>query len=288
MKLRTIAVSLAVALAAGSALSGCSGSGAQASSAAPASSGAPASSEAAKTVLKVAADPVPHVELLEFVKPKLEEEGVELEITTLDSNGDALANERTDNGEYDVNFFQHLPYLESVKAEKGYDLASAGKVHVEPIGAYSVKYRKTADLPENATVAIPNDTTNEYRALKILEDNGFIKLKSTIRNYSATVQDIETYVKPIKITELDSAQVIRVRDQFDVYITNTNKILDAGIDATTALFREGADSPYANILVTKSGRVNDPAIVKLAQALNTPEVKQFIEEKYKGAVVPAF
>lgn len=294
MKLRKSVLFLsAAAIVAGSVLSGCSGSGSGASSAAPVSSAAPASSgavssEAAKTVLKVAADPVPHVELLEFVKPKLEEQGVELEITTLDSNSGSLANERTNNGEYDVNFFQHLPYLESVKAEKGYDLASAGKVHVEPIGAYSVKYKKTEEVPDNATVVIPNDVTNEYRALKILEDNGFIKLKTTIKNYSATVQDIESYTKQIKITELDSAQIIRVRDQFDLYITNTNKILDAGIDATTALFREGADSPYANILVTKSDRVSDPAVVKLAQALNTPEVKQFIEEKYKGAVVPAF
>lgn len=296
-KYKALSALLAAAATVSALLSGCGGSSQPASVAPAAASSKSASSTAGTspsgtssgpTILKIAADPVPHAELLNFVKPKLKSEGIDLQITVLDSDGGALANERTDNGEFDVNFFQHEPYLDSVKKEKGYDLASAGKVHVEPIGAYSVKYKKISDLPANATVVIPNDTTNEYRALKILEDNGFIKLKSTIQNYSATVQDIASYTKPIKVTELDSAQIIRVRDQFDVYITNTNKILDAGVDATAALFREGPNSPYANILVTKTGRVNDPAIVKLREALNTPEVKKFIEDKYKGAVIPAF
>ena len=241
-----------------------------------------------KTILKVAADPVPHAELLNFVKPTLAKEGVDLQITVLDSDGDALANEQTADGEFDVNFFQHEPYLDSVKKEKGYDLVSAGKIHVEPIGFYSVKYKNKADIPNNATVAIPNDATNEYRALSILQANGFITLKSDIKNYEATVADIAKYNKPIKIVEMDSALIIRDRDQFDGYITNTNKILDAGIDPNSVLFREGADSPYANILVVKSGRQNDPAVVKLRQALQTPEVKKFIEDKYKGAVIPAF
>ena len=240
------------------------------------------------TVLKIAADPTPHAELLNFVKAKLLKEGVQLKITVLDSNGDSLANEQTDDGEFDVNYFQHLPYLQSVIKEKGYKLASAGKIHVEPIGFYSTKYKKKSQIPSTAKIAIPNDTTNEYRALKILEDNGFIKLKSGIKNYSATVQDIKTYVKPIKLVELDSAEIIRVRDEFDGYITNTNKILDAGISASSALFREGANSPYANILVTKTSRVNDPAVVKLRKALQSADVKAFIIKKYKGAVVPAF
>ncbi len=245
-------------------------------------------SNGGKTVLTVAADAVPHAELLNFVKPTLEKEGVELKIIVLDASTGSLANEQTDNGEYDVNFFQHLPYLDSVKSEKGYDLAAAGSIHVEPIGFYSVKYKSKEEIPDGAKIAIPNDATNEYRALKILEDNGFIKLKSTIQNYSATINDIETNTKNLKITELDSANIIRVKDEFDGYITNTNKILDAGIDANTALFREGKDSPYANILVTKTSRVNDDAIVKLKNALTTPEVKKFIEETYKGAVIPAF
>jgi D-methionine transport system substrate-binding protein len=279
--MKKVSAIFASALAITLVLSGC------AQSKAASSSGSTKTSNGL-TVLKVAADPTPHAELLNYVKPKLAKEGIDLKVTVLDANGDALANEQTADGEFDVNFFQHLPYLKSVISEKHYDLASAGKVHVEPIGLYSTKYKTKEQIPANAAIAIPNDTTNEYRALKILEDNGFIKLKSGLKNYEATVQDIATYNKQIKITELDSAEIIRVRDQFDGYITNTNKILDAGINASSALFREGSDSPYANILVAKSSRVNDKAIVKLREALQSSDVKAYILKKYKGAVIPAF
>lgn len=235
--------------------------------------------------LKVLADQVPHSELLEFVKPKLAEEGINLEVTILQNDH---GNEDTDNGEFDVNFFQHVPYLDSVKKEKGYDLASAGNIHVEPIGFYSAKHKSKEEIKDGAVIGIPNDVTNEYRALKILEENGFIKLKSGLEAYSATVKDIAEYTKKITIKEIDSAQLIRLQNDFDGYITNTNKILEAGIDPNAALFREGKDSPYANILVTKTSRINDPAIVALKNALTTEEVRKFIEDKYKGAVIPAF
>lgn len=235
--------------------------------------------------LKVLADQVPHSELLEFVKPTLAEQGVNIEITILQNDH---GNEDVDNGDFDVNFFQHQPYLDSVNKEKGYDLANAGNIHVEPIGLYSAKYKTKEEIPENAVIGIPNDVTNEFRALKILENNGFIKLKTGLEAYSATVKDIAEYTKKITIKEIDSAQIIRLKDDFDGYITNTNKILEAGIDANTNLFREGKDSPYANILTTKASRVNDPAIVALKNALTTEEVRKFIEDKYKGAVIPAF
>lgn len=235
--------------------------------------------------LKVLADQVPHSELLNFVKPKLAEQGVNIEVTILQNDH---GNEDTDNGEFDVNFFQHQPYLDSLNKEKGYDLANAGNIHVEPIGLYSVKYKTKEEIPEGAVIGIPNDVTNEFRALKILENNGFIKLKSDLPEYSATVKDIAEYTKKITIKEIDSAQIIRLKDDFSAYITNTNKILEAGIDANSALFREGKDSPYANIIVTKKSRVNDPAVVALKNALTTEEVRKFIEEKYKGAVIPAF
>lgn len=286
-------LTLALVLVLPFALTGCGSKPASEAEDISASTAAP-STEAAtqkpaeRTVLKIAADSVPHNELLALVKSKLAEQGIDLEITVLDSNGYAVVNEQTNNGEFDLNFFQHQPYLDSVNKEKGYDLANAGNIHVEPIGFYSVKFKSKEDITTDAKIAIPNDATNEYRALKILESNGFIKLKPTIENYSATIQDIEEYLKPIKITEMDSANIIRVGDQFDGYITNTNKILEAGIDANTALFREGKDSPYANILVTKTGRVNEPAIVALKNALQTEEVRKFIEEQYKGAVIPAF
>jgi len=238
--------------------------------------------------LTIAADAVPHTELLEFVKDDLAAQGITLDIITLSGDSYATANEQTANGEFDANFFQHVPYLESVVNEKGFDLVSIGGIHVEPIGFYSTKYTTVSEIPDKATFAIPNDATNEYRALKILEQNGFIKLKSTIENYSATIADIETYIKPITIVELDSANIIRVNDQFDGYVTNTNKILEAGIDPNSALFREGADSPYANILVTASDRANDPALLAVVSALRTEKVRAFIEDTYKGAVIPAF
>jgi D-methionine transport system substrate-binding protein len=242
---------------------------------------------AAKLVVSAAA--VPHAELLEFVKPKLAEQGIDLEIITIDeAAGGTLLNEQTDNGENDVNFFQHVPYLNSIIAEKGFDLAPAGNIHVEPIGFYSTKYRSKDDIPAGAKVAIPFDATNEYRALKVLENNGFIKLKPDILNFTATKQDIAEYIRISAIEELDASLVIRLGDQFDGYISNTNRILEAGIDANTALFREDKDSPYANVLVTKSSRVNDPAVMALKNALQTDDVRKFIEEKYKGAVVPAF
>ena len=238
--------------------------------------------------LTIAADAVPHTELLEFVKDDLAAQGITLDIITLSGDSYATANEQTANGEFDANFFQHIPYLNSVVNEKGFDLVSIGGIHVEPIGFYSTKYTNVSEIPDKATFAIPNDATNEYRALKILEQNGFIKLKSTIENYSATIADIETYIKPITLVELDSANIIRVNDQFDGYITNTNKILEAGIDPNSALFREGADSPYANILVTASDRANDPALLAVVSALRTEKVRAFIEDTYKGAVIPAF
>jgi D-methionine transport system substrate-binding protein len=249
--------------------------------------GASAASGSSGNHLKVQADIVPHAELLEFVKPTLAAQGVNIDIiTTTDS---ALANEQVANGELDVNFFQHEPYLKSIVAERGFDLVNGGNIHVEPIGAYSVKYKTVGEVPNNAKIAIPNDATNEYRALRILEQAGFITLKQGVDVYQTTVANtVDRYIKPITLQELDSALIIRVKEDFDVYITNTNKILEAGIDTKGVLFREGKDSPYANILAVKSSRVNDPAIKALYKALTSEEVRKFIEGKYQGAVIPAF
>ncbi|MHB9291066.1 D-methionine transport system substrate-binding protein [Hollandina sp. SP2] len=246
-----------------------------------------ADSGGGRTHLIVQADIVPHAELLEFVKPKLAAEGIDIEINTRTDS--SLANEQVDKGELDANFFQHEPYLKSIVAERHFDLANAGNIHVEPIGAYSDKYASVDQIPPNATIAIPNDATNEYRALRILEKAGFITLKQGIDVYQTTaVNTVDQYLKPITLQELDSALILRVRQDFDVYITNTNKVLEAGLDATKALFREGADSPYANIIAVKSGRVNDPAIKALISALRSEDVRSFIDEKYRGAVIPAF
>jgi D-methionine transport system substrate-binding protein len=243
-----------------------------------------------RTTLKVIAAPVPHAELLEFVKPKLAAQGIDLEIYVLDEGTTTarIYNEQTENGEFDVNFDMHVPYFNWLLSEHRFDLAPAGSIHVEPIGFYSAKYKKKEEIPDKAVIAVPNNATNEYRAFRLLEQNGFIKLKPDIQSFSATKEDIAEYVKPIEIVELDVNLISRNADQLDGYVLNTNKILEAGIDPNSALFREDKDSPFANILVTKTARVNDPAIVALKNALTTEDVRKFIQEKYNGAVVPAF
>lgn len=234
--------------------------------------------------IKGIVDLVPHSELIEFVAPTLAEQGiiVELVATSADSN----TNERLAAGEIDFNFFQHEPYLLSEVEANGFDLVSVGGIHVEPITAYSDKYTTTDELPENPTVAIPNNVTNEYRALRILEQNGFIKLdEETHFSLAATVADIVEYVRPIQIIELDEFQVIPTREEFDFYIINTNKILEAGI-TPNKLFSEGPDSPYANIVVVRAEDAENPYILALVDALKSNETKAFIREKYGDAVVP--
>jgi len=238
-----------------------------------------------RVTLKVLSDAVPHAELLEFVKPDLAAKGIDLIITVSDFARDG--NEAVDNGEYDANFFQHVPYLNSVKKEKGYDLANAGNIHVEPIGLYAPKYKTKDKLPAKATISVPNNGTNEYRALKLLEREGYITLKKTVTAGEATLLDVDKYLKPIKIVELDAGQLVRTLPDFDASIINTTRVLEAGIDGNTALVRESNDSPYANIITTKTARVNDPAIQELVKALRSDKVKKFILDKYKGAVIPA-
>jgi D-methionine transport system substrate-binding protein len=237
--------------------------------------------------LIVQADIVPHAELLEFVKPALAAQGITLEVNTRTDS--SLANEQVDKGELDANFFQHEPYLKSIVAERRFDLANAGNIHVEPIGAYSERYTDVTQIPDGAVIAIPNDATNEFRALSILEAAGFITLKKGTDVFQTTVANtVDAYLRPVTLQELDSALILRVRQDFDVYITNTNKVLEAGIDTTKVLFREGKDSPYANIIAVKTTRLADPAITALVRALRSEEVREFIERKYQGAVIPAF
>ena len=235
-------------------------------------------------VLRGIADQVPHSEILEYIKPKLEEQGIVIELVS--TAADSTTNEKLNAGEIDFNYFQHDPYLQSEVEANGYDLVNAGGIHVEPITAYSDKYENKEDIPENAVVAIPNDGTNEYRALRILELNGFIKLDDSARDsLSASVSDITEYIIPIEIVELDSAQIIPTKDDYDFFITNTNKALEAKI-TSAKLFSEGADSPYANIIAVRSEDKDNPAIQALVQALLDEDTQAFIESTYNGAVVP--
>ena len=236
--------------------------------------------------ISVAATAVPHAELLEFVKPALAKEGVELKIKVFTDY--VQPNVQVAEGRLDANFFQHQPYLDQFNASRGTTLVSIAGVHVEPFGAYSSKIKKLDELSEGAQVVIPNDATNGGRALLLLQKAGVIKLKAGA-GITATVKDIAENPKGIKVRELEAATLPRVLAQVDLALINTNYALEAGLNPTKdALVIEGADSPYVNILVTTAEKKDNADLQKLAKALHTPEVKKFIADQYKGAVVPAF
>ena len=236
--------------------------------------------------ISVAATAVPHAEILEFVKPALAKQGVELKIKVFTDY--VQPNVQVAEGRLDANFFQHQPYLNEFNRSRGTDLVSIAGVHVEPFGAYSSKIKRLADLPQGANVVIPNDATNGGRALLLLQKAGVITLKDDA-GITATVKDIVNNPKAIKVRELEAATLPRVLAQVDLALINTNYALEAGLNPSKdALVIEGSDSPYVNILVVDSKNKDAADLQKLAKALNSAEVKAFINDKYKGAVVPAF
>jgi len=237
--------------------------------------------------LVIAATPVPHAEILEFIKPTLAKEGVDLQVKVFTDYVQPAA--QTNEKQVDGNFFLHRPYLEEFKKSHKNDIEVAvAKVHVEPFAAYSLKYKKAADIPNGATIAIPNDPSNSGRALLLLARNGLIKLKD-INSISATQKDIVDNPKKFKFRELEAATLPRVLNQVDVALINTNYAIEAKLNPVTdSLFIEDANSPYANLLVAREDNKDSQAIKKLVAALNSPAVKKFIQDKYKGAVVPAF
>ncbi|GEN34423.1 MetQ/NlpA family ABC transporter substrate-binding protein [Aneurinibacillus danicus] len=239
-----------------------------------------------EVTLKVGAAAVPHAEILDFIKPKLKEEGVNLEVVVLDD--EVQLNPALQDKQIDANYFQHVPYLGSVKKEKGYDFVPVTKVHVEPIAFYSDKVKSKDELKEGAKIGIPNNPSNEYRALALLQQQGLIKLRDGITTYEATPQDIVDNPKKLEFEEVEAPTLVRSLPDLDGAIINTNIILEAKIDPNTALFREDKDSPYANVIVVRKGDENRDEIKKLDAALTSPEVKKFIEDKYGVAVVPAF
>ncbi|NNJ18395.1 ABC transporter substrate-binding protein [Pseudomonas putida CSV86] len=244
-----------------------------------------AAANAAET-LSVAATAVPHAEILEFVKPTLAKEGVDLKVKVFTDY--IQPNVQVAEGRLDANFFQHQPYLDEFNKGKGTNLVSVAGVHIEPLGAYSSKYKKLDEIPSGANVVIPNDATNGGRALLLLQKAGLIKLKDA-SNILSTPKDIAENPKNLKIRELEAATLPRVLTQVDLALINTNYALEAKLNPEKdALVIEGADSPYVNILVARPNDKDSDAIKKLVGALHSPEVKQFIQEKYKGAVIPAF
>ena len=244
------------------------------------------SATAQAQTLNVAATPVPHAEILEVVKPLLAKQGVELKVRVFTDY--VQPNLQVQQGNLDANFFQHQPYLDEFNASRKSALVSVAGVHIEPFGAYSGKFKQLDQLPDGASVAIPNDATNGGRALLLLAKAGVITLKDGA-GITATPKDIVANPKHIRVRELEAATLPRVLKQVDLALINTNYALEAGLNPTRdALAIEGSDSPYVNILVARPDNQHSAAMQKLAQALHSPEVKAFIADKYQGAVVPAF
>ena len=236
--------------------------------------------------LKVAATAVPHAEILEFVKPALEKEGVILTIQVF--NDYVQPNVQVSEKRLDANFFQHQPYLDEFNQSRKTSLVTVVGVHIEPFGAYSRKIKDLNSVPQGGTVAIPNDATNGGRALLLLDKAGVIKLKDSA-NIMATPKDIVENPHKLKFRELEAAMLPRVLDQVSLALINTNYALEAGLNPSKdALVIEGSDSPYVNVLVARPDNQDSEDMQKLVKALHSDAVKQFIADKYKGAIVAAF
>ncbi|TVQ72563.1 MAG: ABC transporter substrate-binding protein [Oceanospirillales bacterium] len=243
-------------------------------------------SAAQADTLSIAATAVPHAEILEFVKPELANQGITLDIKVFTDY--VQPNTQVNEGRIDVNFFQHQPYLDNFNENRKTDLVSVAGIHIEPFGAYSVKYLALSELPQRAQVAIPNDATNGGRALLLLQSAGLITLNPEA-GITATTRDITENPLNLRIREIEAATLPRVLNQVDLALINTNYALEAGLSPSDdALFIEGSESPYVNILVTHADKAENAAVQSLINAIKTDAVKEFILEKYQGAVVPAF
>ena len=237
--------------------------------------------------IKVGATPEPHADLLNLIKDDLKAEGVDLKI--IEFTDYVTPNEAVESGEIDANYFQHIPYLESFNSERGYHLVNAGGIHVEPIALYSKKVKSLSALKNKAKIAIPNDPTNEGRALLLLADAGLITLDPKA-GIEATVQDIKSNPKKLKFVEVEAASLPRVLADVDAAVINGNYAIPAGLSARKdGLYVEGSSSPYVNVIAVKAGNENKAEIKALVKALQSEKVRKYIEEKYpNGEVVVVF
>ncbi|NMA14304.1 MAG: MetQ/NlpA family ABC transporter substrate-binding protein, partial [Clostridia bacterium] len=241
-------------------------------------------------VVKIGATPVPHAEILEFAKPLLKEKGIDLQIEVI--NDYVIPNNALAAGDLDANYFQHLPYLEDFSAENNLDLTWTKKIHFEPLGLYSEKIKSLDEIEEGAEIAVPDDVTNEARALLLLQDNGLIKIDEAA-GLKATKKDIIENSKNIEIVELPAEQIPRALSDVTAAIINGNYAIGAGLspdkDAIVAELPDSlAADTYANIVAVKKGDENREDLKVLDEVLTSPEVKEFIEGNYQGAVVPVF
>ena len=238
--------------------------------------------------ITVAASATPHAEILEQAKPLLEEQGYELEVTIFDDY--VLPNEVVESGEMDANYFQHIPYLNSFNEEKGTHLVNAGGIHYEPFGIYPGTKASLDEIAEGDTIAVPNDTTNEARALLLLQDNGIITLKEGV-GLEATINDIEENPYNVEIVELAAEQVARVAEETSYIVLNGNYALEAGYSvAKDAIAYETSDSEaaktYVNVIAVKEGKENNEGILALVDVLKSKEIQEYINNTYDGAVIP--
>ncbi len=260
------------------------------SACAPASTPAPSADAAKDGLLKVrvGVSPVPHGDIVKYIKENLATKaGLEIEIVEFTDY--VQPNLALKDGQIDANFFQHTPYMQDFGKQHGLDLVAVTAVHIEPLGIYSKKVKSLAEVSEGAVVAIPNDSTNSGRALNLLAAYGLIKLKEGA-GVAATVQDIVDNPKKLDIKELEAAQLPRALDDVTLAVINGNYAIDAGLkpNQDALALEAGENNPYANVLTVLKGHEADPAVVKLAALLTSPEVKKFIEDQYEGAVLPAF
>ncbi|WP_295484338.1 MetQ/NlpA family ABC transporter substrate-binding protein [uncultured Succinatimonas sp.] len=236
--------------------------------------------------ISVGVTPVPHGEIMEFVKPIVAKQGVDLKI--VEFNDYVQPNLATDDGELDANYFQHRPYLEEFTKDHGINLVEVATVHIEPMGVYSKQIKEINELKDGAVIAIPNDPTNGGRALLLLNKAGVITLEDPT-DITATVMDIKDNPKNIEIRELEAAQLPRALEDVDAAVINTNFAMQADlIPQRDAIVIEGADSPYVNILVANPESAQKEDMKILIKAVQSEETKAFIEKQYKGAVLPAF
>lgn len=278
MQLKKLFAALAVSGGLVFTLAGCGDKAPAEKTAAPA--------QTAAVELKIGVSPVPHADIINFVAPTLEKEGVKVKV--IEFNDYVQPNLALAEKELDANFFQHKPYLDTFSKEHKLNLAVLTAVRLEPMGVYSKSIKNVADLPDGAKIAVPNDPTNGGRALKVLETAGILKVRPEA-GILASPADIVDNPKHVKIVEVEAAQLPRALDDVDAAVINSNYALAAKLNPTKdAIAIESKDSPYANVVVVRAGDENRPELQKLKNALLTPEVKKFLEEKYQGAVVPAF
>ncbi|HJA62780.1 MAG TPA: MetQ/NlpA family ABC transporter substrate-binding protein [Candidatus Intestinimonas stercoravium] len=272
-------------------LAGCSGSGSGATDTPAPESSAPVeeSTSLEGTTITVGATPAPHAEILEVVKELLAEQGITLDIREFDDY--ILPNQAVEDGSLDANYFQHITYMDNFNVEYGTHLVSAAEVHYEPFGIYAGKTASLDQLADGAQIAVPNDTTNEGRALLLLQEQGLITLTEDC-GLEATKDDIAENPHNYEIVELEARLLPTTLQDVDVAVINGNYAIDAGLKVSDALAIESADGTaaqaYVNVLAVEEGREDDPAIQALAAALCSQEVKDFIDETYEGAVVAVF